>query len=163
MLRREDARALSAPYGQIDSSPGASKYAQSSELTSCLLNLMHMHEVSVLLHLGPPSPLLLTHVLPMPAALTTQCCRSERAIITRTWEQQADDALPTPGRHPYQSQAVAFAVRMAEAFASCTSRCSLSSTELEALAGASPQAEKTAVCCRVRRCLHPVTCLELPY
>ena len=145
MLRRENAKALSAPYGQIDALPGTSKYAQSSELTSCLLNLMHMHEVLVLL---------LAYVVFMPPALATQCCRSERAIVTRTWEQQADDALPTPGRHPYQSQAVAFAVRAAEAFASCTSRYSLSSTELEASACTSPQPEITAVCCRVRCCLH---------
>ena len=84
-------------------------------------------------------------------------CRSDRAIVTRTWEQQAADALPVPGRHPYQSQSVAFAVRAAEAFAPLNSSHS-HAAEADAPLSASPHPDRTAVCCQVCPACMPAQC-----
>lgn len=72
-------------------------------------------------------------------------CSSGRAIVPRSWEQQAADALPLPARHPYQSQSVAFAVRAAEALAP------FNADPLHASDASisTPSAAKTAICCQV--------------
>lgn len=77
--------------------------------------------------------------------------------MTRTWEQQAADALPVPGRHPYQSQSVAFAVRAAEAFAPFNSSHS-HAAEADAPLSASPHPDRTAVCCQVCPACMPMQC-----
>lgn len=86
-------------------------------------------------------------------------CRSDRAIVTRTWEQQAADALPGPGRHPHQSQSVAFAVRAAEAFAPFNSSHS-HAAEADAPLSASPHPDRTAVCCQVRPACMRLQCCK---
>ena len=72
-----------------------------------------------------------------------------RAIVTKTWEQQAADSLPGLGHHPYQSQSVAFAVRAAEAFAPFHASKGAHDPAKAHEPIITPHPAKTAICCQV--------------